>query len=398
MSLKGTLPPEGHTDQGFKRKRGRHQQDGTAGSSFESPNYFAVLSDSASDTETIESVNRQSPRKYRIPPIVLYSYLTNHSATIQAVNEKLTSPVEVKTKTNRLLLYTKSEGDYSVLLQEIKKVNIAFHTYPLPTKVQPRVALKGIPPTVDVAEIQDELEQKRLNVVKIRQIVRMDKNTVQIQHKFPVFIVTFQAGTDLSEVYKITKVCQCIIRWEKYKKPRPVQQCFKCQTFGHSSYYCGRPTRCVKCDGHHSTKDCPKPTTAQRKCVNCGGEHPANHEGCPEYIKRLETRRRRISSPSTGTSQIPPASSQFPPLRSPPMANRKSSTWAQVASKPHPPLDTTSFPSLVDSVKSILTSFNLHSIGATLRTLALRLQETRNPMDKIILLVDTILGYFVPAP
>jgi hypothetical protein len=85
--------------------------------------------------------------------------------------------VEVKTKTNRLLLYTKSEGDYSVLLQEIKKANIAFHTYPLPTEVQPRVALKGIPPTVDVAEIQDQLPQKRLNVVKIRQIVRMDKST-----------------------------------------------------------------------------------------------------------------------------------------------------------------------------------------------------------------------------
>jgi hypothetical protein len=87
----------------------------------------------------------------------------------------------VKTKLNKLLLYTKSEGDYSVLLHEIKKANIAFHTYPLPNEVQPRVALKGIPPNVDVAEIQDELEQKNLKVEKIRPIVQMDKLTAQIK-------------------------------------------------------------------------------------------------------------------------------------------------------------------------------------------------------------------------
>ena len=174
MSLQGTIPSEGNVDQGCKRKRGRQQQDNMAGPSFASHNYFAVLSDSASDSESIDSEPRQSPRKNKIPPIVLYSYLTNHSATIKAVNAKLASPVEVKTKLNRLLLYTKSEGDYSVLLHEIKQANIAFHTYPLPNEVQPRVALKGIPPNVHVAEIQDELEQKNLKVEKITAQIKLN--------------------------------------------------------------------------------------------------------------------------------------------------------------------------------------------------------------------------------
>lgn len=101
MSLKGTLPSEGRPDQGLKRKRGKRQFEEEAGTSFESPNYFAVLSDSDSEIETAESVPTLSTRKIRIPPIVLYSYLTHHSSTIKAVNEKLTSPVEVKTKANR---------------------------------------------------------------------------------------------------------------------------------------------------------------------------------------------------------------------------------------------------------------------------------------------------------
>jgi hypothetical protein len=171
MSLKGVLPPEYRSDQGSKRKRGRRQHEGETGTSFESPNYFAVLSDSASETENTESVTSFPKRKTRIPPIVLYSYLTHHSTTLKALNEKLTSPVEVKTKINRLLLYTKTEGDYDILLQEIKKANLAYHTYPLPTEVQPRVALKGVPPTVEVEEIQEELELRNLKVVKIRQIV-----------------------------------------------------------------------------------------------------------------------------------------------------------------------------------------------------------------------------------
>jgi hypothetical protein len=108
MSLKEVLPPDFLSDQGAKRKRGRRQLEGEAVTSFESPNYFAVLSDSASETENTESVTPIPKRKTRIPPIVLYSYLTHHSITLKALNEKLTSPVEVKTKTNRLLLYTKN--------------------------------------------------------------------------------------------------------------------------------------------------------------------------------------------------------------------------------------------------------------------------------------------------
>ena len=153
MRLKGVIPPDYRPDQGSKSKRGRRQHEDEAGTSFESPNYFEVLSDSASETENTESVTSTPKRKTRIPSIVLYSYLTHHSTTLKTLNVKLTAPVEVKTKLNRLLLYTKTEGYYNIRLQEIIKANLAYHTYPLPTEVQPRVALKGVPPTVEVEEI-----------------------------------------------------------------------------------------------------------------------------------------------------------------------------------------------------------------------------------------------------
>ena len=73
-----------------------------------------------------------------------------------------------------------------------------------------------------------------------------------------VFIVSFQADTDLREIYKTTKLCHCIVQWERYKAKRPIQQCFNYQQFGHSSAYCGRPAKCVKSNKPHTTQDCQK--------------------------------------------------------------------------------------------------------------------------------------------
>jgi hypothetical protein len=200
-------------------------------------------------------------------------------------------------------------------------------------------------------------------------------------------------------VYKLTKVCHSLFRWEKYKNPRPLQQCFKCQKFGHSSTHCGRPCRCVKCDGSHSTKDCLKPRAAPPKCVNCGVDHPANHGGCPVYIKHLEARTRRLPRRPSSPTKPPPLSSQFPPLRTPPVL-RKVTPLRGPKSLQNRPLNRKNFPipSLIDALKSIITTLNLHKIGAEMRTLATRLQAASTPIDKLLLIVDTALSYLAKSP
>ena len=110
--------------------------------------------------------------------------------------------------------------------------------------------------------VSSTLASRNLRVVKIWQIVQTDKPTATVMHKFPVFVGTFENGTNLRDVFKATKVCHCLVKWGKYKNKRPIQQCFNCQQFGHSSAYCGRPPRCVKCDKPHPTQACQKSTEA----------------------------------------------------------------------------------------------------------------------------------------
>jgi len=129
-----------------KRKRSVQPSPSEASTSFLTPNKFAVLSESESDIEEDGAQLQPQEHQARIPPIVIYSYLNNHSTTLKQVNDKLFNPVEVKSKSNRLLLYTKSSQDYNTLLTEIRTAQLAYHTYPLPENTQPRLVLKGIPP------------------------------------------------------------------------------------------------------------------------------------------------------------------------------------------------------------------------------------------------------------
>jgi hypothetical protein len=133
------------------------QDIATSSSSFFSPNQFAVLSDSETETKELNCHRQPSDRQPRIPPIVIYSFLTNHSSTLQKVNSKLSAPVEVKTKLNRLLLYTKSTQDYKTVLSEIQAANLEYHTYPLPDTLQTWLVLKGIPPNVPAENIREAL-------------------------------------------------------------------------------------------------------------------------------------------------------------------------------------------------------------------------------------------------
>jgi hypothetical protein len=68
---------------------------------------------------------------------------------------------------NRLQLYTKSSHDYYILLTEIRTANLAYHTYPLPEAVQPRLVLKGILPNVPEEDVREELAANDIQTVKI---------------------------------------------------------------------------------------------------------------------------------------------------------------------------------------------------------------------------------------
>ncbi|GFY42224.1 RNA-directed DNA polymerase from mobile element jockey [Trichonephila inaurata madagascariensis] len=137
------------------------------------------------------------------------------------------------------------------------------------------------------------------------------------------------------------KVVVEILR-KKYGPP----QCFRCQGFFHSSKYCTRTPRCVKCSKNHIVKDCPKPIDGKPKRCLCDGEHPANfldypknprHRIVEEKEKKLKSKKKIHVVPEppkvnfweerakTATQRQQPTSTDQPKPKIPPAASTSSS-------------------------------------------------------------------------
>jgi len=98
----------------------------------------------------------------------------------------------------------------------IQTAKLAYPTYAVPDTIQPRLVLKGIPTNFPVDKIQTGLTPQEIEIVKISQITKTDKVTQTLITKYPVFVVSFQPGTDINEVLQFKKVCHNIMRKEKH--------------------------------------------------------------------------------------------------------------------------------------------------------------------------------------
>ena len=200
----------------------------------------------------------------------------------------------------------------------------------------------------------------------------------------------------MHKVLQLHKMCHCIVKWEKYKNSRPIRQCFNCQFFGHSSTFCGTPPKCVKCDQQHATKDCSKPDNSPPKCTNCGGDHPANFTGCPQYIHLNLIQRNNPQRQSLNTTTHDPSfryqESQFPALKTQQPSPTSRRTWAQVASRPAADQTLQPVSSVIESIRDIVAMFNFQHISAQMRHLARKLQETEDPINKLVAVIDTVVN------
>ena len=76
---------------------------------------------------------------------------------------------------------------------------------------------------------------------------------------------------------------------EKWNAPPPLNQCHKCQKFGHRALNCTNSAQiCPICTDPHQLKDCDN--RANEKCANCNGPHPSFSKACPSVNKFREKR------------------------------------------------------------------------------------------------------------
>ncbi|GFT26282.1 nucleic-acid-binding protein from transposon X-element [Trichonephila clavipes] len=184
----------------------------------------------------------------------------------------------------------------------------------------------------------------------------------------PLFLLSLPRNKANRDVYNITEICYMKIIVEPLKPRNGPAQCFRCQGFFHSSRFCTRNPKCVKCGKPHLTRDCKKTPDTEATCCHCQGNHPANFSGCPMNPlnkppplpkltpgrkEREKKRRERLEADKiqAHTAKTPTtASSSIPQPVKPPAQPTETRTSPQLQTPPpQPPQES----SLIDTLKEL---------------------------------------------
>jgi hypothetical protein len=173
---------------------------------------------------------------------------------------------------------------YRNLIKYFKESNTYYHTYQLKEERAYRIVIKHLHHSTDTEDIRQELLELGHNA----------RNIINAHHRITkeplnLFFVDLDPAENNKEVYKITALQNKIVQIEPPRaKKSNIVQCMRCQQYGHTKSYCNRPFLCVKCGGHHNSKECKKSKDTPATCALCGGNHPANYRGCEHYHNILK--------------------------------------------------------------------------------------------------------------
>lgn len=166
----------------------------------------------------------------------------------------------------------------------LKERNYKFHTFTPKDEQLLNVVIKRLPNHDDYnpKEIAECLEEWGFSPVFIKPIGgKFNANDEMI-----TWHAAFHGATDIKKLAQVNTILNHRVKIELLKK-RDVVQCRNCQSFHHTASNCFHEYRCVKCTEKHAPGQCKLGPKMKPKCVNCGGEHTANHLSQCEAFKRM---------------------------------------------------------------------------------------------------------------
>lgn len=283
-------------------------------------NGFAAL-EAIGDKEVVQIANskQNSTKKVKIPLITLTEISLSDAQSV--ILRSGISIFNTKRTSTGINVYVYSTGDYKLLIDFLKKLNVHFFTYVLDEDRTTKIVLSGLH-DMDIVDVTTILDQANVKPLQIRKMTLKKKK----YEDHALYILYFRKGSILiNNLRKIRSLHHCIVYWDYYssKNNGPIQ-CRNCQMFGHGSTHCFRQPRCVKCGEGHATVHCP--LTANRtneadklsnevlKCANCSLQHTANYSKCAKRIEFVNARSLMNQRKTSPKNHFILRQSQFPTL------------------------------------------------------------------------------------
>lgn len=347
--------------------------------------------------------------KSKIPPVIIYDKL--NGSLINKIHD-LIKDVYMKFKGNRFEVFTKTLSDYNKVLEFAKTNKQQHYTFTPKENKELKLVLKNLPPSISETDIKEDLGDKNLQVNSVKQLFKKNDNGITI--KLPIYIVCFAPNTNKTNVFSVKSVCHCLIVWEKYKSKIQILQCYKCQSFGHSSKNCFKTPKCVKCAGPHPSSDCIDSTSVVIKCANCGEPHSANNKACSVFKKVCEKRAvsqsNILHNPPISYTTVPPT---FTNMNYPVLPTNKNNSiqltnhFTEQNNNPanfmHTNLNVNNnsdnnsgniFIDFAKELKNLTSTINLSKLKAILYNTLNKIKSTEDRFTKIAYVFEGVIDYF----
>lgn len=294
------------------------------------PNSPATASDMQIDTQTPST---DTLPKAKIPPIVIAGIL-DHAKLINMIKTNtIDHSFFLVSRGDTIRLQLKTRQDYTSITDILKKESFTFHTYSTDELKLVKYVIRGLPIHCKPDFIKEELTLLNIPVEKVTQLTAPTADKTPM----PLFAFTMLKSQPREHILKIKTIFYTRVTIEQFRGQRGPIQCFKCQRFGHTNHFCNNTTRCFKCAGFHSGRECTKARDIPCKCVNCGEAHPASYRRCEVFL-RANTNN---AAPRHAVLSQPPPTFEQP--RRPPSDRRpgllySSATSGENVPPPPPPI------------------------------------------------------------
>jgi hypothetical protein len=237
--------------------------------------------------------------KVRPPPIVFTS-----EANLISLQKELKSVVSreffFRNTATGTRITTKNLADYKAIQTLLSNQGLNYFTFYIKSDKPIKAVVIHLPTNTSSEDITVALQELGYEVISVKQMTakRPSPEGEATCISLPLFLVTLARSEKSQDIFKITSLCNIIVKVETYKSQKGLTQCYNCQRFGHIWVHCSQPPRCLWCGGGHRHRECPEKENPEStpNCCNCKlkeGEahHPTSYRGCSHAKEEMEHRK-----------------------------------------------------------------------------------------------------------
>lgn len=284
---------------------------------FSTPNRYSLLEkmdtnqeETPTNTNTIPSDNQNenlnnhdtqpstTDNTPKIPPLFVIN-ISQFTQFRQEITETIQNNNFIITaKSNKIKINVEKIDDFRSLTKFLDEKKYEYYTYRLKDEKDISAVIRNLPMSITEVEVMEELKNLKYPVQSVTRLTNKDKVPT------PLMAIQLSNLPTSPDIFKLTKLLNCIIITEPRRKSRDPPQCTNCQRYGHIHKSCKLQSRCVKCNGSHHYSECTKISETPPNCVNCNGTHPANYKGCT-YFKNIKNKKTSNTQKITSTENKP---------------------------------------------------------------------------------------------